>query len=380
MNRPLLFAFLDSWHSDTERGSGTAVGIAGLARALEVVGQRVEVIRPTRGGRGLAGRILFNISLPGRITSDRDRMPDVVVGFDLDGFRWARRRPRGLPYLVALKGIAADEARFEQSARQRWLLRSIAALERRNAAGADRVLVPSRYSRQRAVDHYRIPAGKVDVVPEAVDLRPWRSLARKYRSVGARKRLRPPTILSVARQYPRKDTRSLIRAMKIVAEAHPAARLVVIGGGPELPRLRRLSGKLALEEHVSFRGAVAGDHDVREAYFDADVFCLPSRQEGFGIVFVEAMAAGLPIVAARAGAIPEVVEHGRTGLLVPPSDPDALAAALAKLLASPDERRMLGAAGTRAAERYGLEVVGRELVHRIRPLVEASRQERSTSF
>ena len=378
MNRSLRFAFLDSWHSDPERGSGTAVGIAGLARALESVGQRVEVIRPTRTGRGLANRILFNISLPDRLTSDQT--PDIVVGFDLDGFRWARRRPRDRPYVVALKGIAADEARFERSARQRWLLRSIAALERRNAACADRVLVPSRYSRQCAVDHYGIPGAMVEVVPEAVDLRPWRTLARQYRDEDASNSLQPPTVLSVARQYPRKDTQTLIRAMKIVVEGHPAARLVVIGGGPELPRLRNLANELALEDHVSFRGPLARDHDVRAAYFEADLFCLPSRQEGFGIVFVEAMAAGLPVVAARAGATPEVVKHGRTGILVPPSDPDALAAVLVRLLASPDERRMLGEAGTRAAERYGLEVVGRDLVRRIRPVVEASRQERSGSF
>ena len=159
-------------------------------------------------GRGLAGRILFNISLRDRVISDHT--PDVVVGFDLDGFRWAHRRPQGLPYVVALKGIAADEARFERSARQRWLLRSIATLERRNAGGADRVFVPSRYSRRRAVDHYGIPAGKIEVVPEAVDLRPWRALAQEYRGEGARNRLRHPTILSVARQYPRKDTRTLL--------------------------------------------------------------------------------------------------------------------------------------------------------------------------
>lgn len=372
MNRSLRFAFLDSWHSGPERGSGTAVGISGLARALESVGHRVEMIRPTRMGRGLAGRILFNISLRDRVISDHT--PDVVVGFDLDGFRWAHRRPQGLPYVVALKGIAADEARFERSARQRWLLRSIATLERRNAGGADRVFVPSRYSRRRAVDHYGIPAAKIEVVPEAVDLRPWRALAQEYRGEGARNRLRPPTILSVARQYPRKDTRALLRAMKIIVERHPTTRLTVIGGGPELPQLRGLSNELALNRHVSFRGPVARDHDVRTAYFEADVFCLPSLQEGFGIVFVEAMAAGLPVVAARAGAVPEVVRHGRTGLLVPPSDPDALAAALMSLLENPEERRRLGAAGPRAAERYGLETVGRDLVRGIRSLVDASRR------
>ena len=168
--------------------------------------------------------------------------------------------------------------------------------------------------------------------------------------------------------------------MKVVVDSYPEVRLIVIGGGPELPRLRSLSSELALDEHVTFRGPVARNRDVRAAYSEADLFCLPSRQEGFGIVFVEAMAAGLAIVAARAGATPEVVEHARTGLLVSPSDPGALASALMRLLASPEERRTLGAAGTRAAERYRLETVGRDLVHRIRPLVEASRQERPVSF
>ncbi len=378
MSGSLRFAFLDSWHPDPERGSGTAVGIAGLVQALELLSHRVEIIRPVRATRRLVDRIRFNLSLADRITSGDE--PDVVVGFDLDGFRWAHRRPRGVPYVVSLKGIAADEARFARSPRERWVLRMLASLEQTNALGADQVVVPSRYSRDFAVDHYGIPAGKIQVVPEAIDVRPWRALGDRHRDPDGGNPSRPPTILSVARQYPRKDTRTLLHAMKVVVDSYPEVRLIVIGGGPELPRLRSLSSELVLDEHVTFLGPVARNRDVRAVYSEADLFCLPSRQEGFGIAFVEAMAAGLAIVAARAGATPEVVEHARTGLLVPPSDPGALASALMRLLASPEERRTLGAAGTRAAERYGLETVGRDLVHRIRPLVEASRQERPVSF
>ena len=174
MSGSLRFAFLDSWHPDPERGSGTAVGIAGLVQALELLSHRVEIIRPARATRRLVDRIRFNLSLADRITSGDE--PDVVVGFDLDGFRWAHRRPRGVPYIVSLKGIAADEARFARSPRERWVLRMLASLERTNALGADQVVVPSRYSRDFAVDHYGIPAGKIQVVPEAVDVRPWRAL------------------------------------------------------------------------------------------------------------------------------------------------------------------------------------------------------------
>ena len=378
MNRSLRFTFLDSWHCVPDQGSGTTVGIAGLSQALELLGHRVEVIRPIRASRRLVDRIRFNLSLANRIDSGDE--PDVVIGFDLDGFRWTHRRPRHVPYIVSLKGIAADEARFARSAREGWVLRMLAILERRNASGADQVLVPSRYSREFAVDRYGIPPGKIQVVPEAIDIRTWKALRDRHGDPHAGNRSRPPTVLSVARQYPRKDTRTLLRAMKVVVARHPEVRLIVIGGGPELPRLRRLSRNLDLDGHVSFRGPVARDRDVRAAYFEADLFCLPSRQEGFGIVFVEAMAAGLPVVAARAGATTEVVEHERTGLLVPPSDPEALASALMRLLASPEERRTLGAAGIRAAERYRLEAVGNDLVHRVRPLIEASHQASPVSF
>ena len=366
MNRSLRFTFLDSWHPDPDRGSGTAVGIASLARALELLGHTVEIIRPVHASRTLVNRIRFNFSLVDRIGA-RDN-PDAVIGFDMDGFRWSRRRVRGIPYIVSLKGIAADEACFAQSARERWVLRMLASLERTNALGANQVLVPSRYSRDFAVDHYGIPAGRIHVVPEAIDIRTWTELRHRHMNLHADNPSRPPTILSVAHQYPRKDTASLLHAMRIVVERHPEAHLIVVGGGPMLPRLRRLSGALGLDAHVSFRGPVARDDEVRAAYFEADIFCLPSRQEGFGLVFVEAMAAGLPIVAVRAGATPEVVEHERTGLLVPPSDPVALASTLMRLLTSPETRKRLGEAGTRMAERYGLETVGRCFVDRIESL------------
>jgi glycosyltransferase involved in cell wall biosynthesis len=87
-------------------------------------------------------------------------------------------------------------------------------------------------------------------------------------------------------------------------------------------------------------------------YCNADAFCRPSRQEGFALVYLEAMAAGLPVVACRAAAVPEVVADGETGLLVPPLDPGALAAALARLAHDAPLRRRFGAAGRRCATLY----------------------------
>ena len=349
----LHILFLDSWRTEAWDGSGTAVGISGLRRGLEELGHRVEVVRPTGSSSpGIVQRLVFNFRLPGRLSRrvGGAGAPDVIVGFDLDGFRWsAVRKGTGgsPPYLVSLKGVAADEARFATSRSEALQLRLLAALEKRNARSADGVLVPSRYSAGVVERVYGISENRIHVIPEAVDIVPFQEVIPEPPPA--------PTILSVARQYPRKDTKTLLRALPLVRDRIPNVQLRVIGGGPELENLRALALELEVAHSVTFQGAVPEDEEVRRAYGQAHVFCLPSLQEGFGIVFVEAMAAGLPVVAARAGAVPEVVDEGKNAVLVPPGDPDALAAALIRLLEpgeGPALRRRLGEAGRKRSRRF----------------------------
>jgi starch synthase len=101
-------------------------------------------------------------------------------------------------------------------------------------------------------------------------------------------------------------------------------------------------------------------------YVSANLFCLPSVQESLGIVFLEAMAAGLPVVACRAAAIPEVVEDGVTGVLAPPRDPAGLAAALEALIADPGRARAMGEAGRRVVAAYTPERVAARLLEAVR--------------
>jgi glycosyltransferase involved in cell wall biosynthesis len=144
---------------------------------------------------------------------------------------------------------------------------------------------------------------------------------------------------------------------------------VVIGDGPEHGALRELVQRLGLGEVVRLLGALPDDGEVREWYRRSAAFCLPSIQEGFGIVFLEAMASGLPVVSTTATAIPEVVPHGRAGLLVPPRDPQALAEALITLLSNEELQARQRAFGRtyvapfswdRVAERFLAAVTSQE--------------------
>lgn len=355
-------AFLDSWARAPARGSGTAVAISGLAAGLGALGCRVTTVRPQIGDRRgpsggpprLSARLRFNLRL-----RRFDPSPyDAVVGFDLDGV-FLRRVPDAR-YAVSLKGVAADEGRFERGL-PRLTVGLLAALEGRNARRAARVLVTSEHCREVAVPAYGLDPARVAVVPEGIDVRAWERAAERFREE-RRPDGRPPVVLSVARQYRRKDTRSLVEAFGRLRASHPEARLRIVGGGPELPRLRARARELGLGDRVACLGEVADDEALRREYFAADVFCLPSLQEGFGIAFLEAMAASLPVVAARAAAVPELVPDGEVGLLVPPRDPESLAAALARLLDDEALRRRLGEAGRRRVERYDWQVVAREFL------------------
>jgi glycosyltransferase involved in cell wall biosynthesis len=128
-----------------------------------------------------------------------------------------------------------------------------------------------------------------------------------------------------------------------------------VGDGPHAAPLRRLAGELQLADTAAWLGDVPRSQLAAE-YNRADVFCLPSVQEGFGIVLLEAMAAGKPIVASRAAAIPEVAPHG---LLVEPENAEALAAAIETLYRSPEQRVAIGAEGLRRVEAFDAPRVAR---------------------
>ncbi|HEX8376114.1 MAG TPA: glycosyltransferase, partial [Geminicoccaceae bacterium] len=194
------------------------------------------------------------------------------------------------------------------------------------------------------------PPSKVAVIRNGVTPRPaTRARAEIRAALGLADD--EPAILTVARLSPQKDHRTLLAAIPAILAREPRARFLWVGAGPLEARLRWAVRAAGLGRSVRMLGA---RDDVTDLLAAADLFVLPSRFEGLPLVLIEAMAAGLPVVATRVCGTDEVVDHGRTGLLARSRDPDDLARAVSAVLASPARGAALGAAGReRSARDFG---------------------------
>jgi glycosyltransferase involved in cell wall biosynthesis len=155
-----------------------------------------------------------------------------------------------------------------------------------------------------------------------------------------------PLVLAIGRLIEQKDHATLLDAFARVHRTHPDARLAILGWGPLEAQTKAHVARLGLDDAVFVLGRV----EPRDWLTRADVFAHTSRWEGFGIVLLEAMLAGLPVVATHVSAIPEIVLDGETGLLAPPGDVAAVADALEHVLDDSELRRRLGEAGRRRAQ------------------------------
>jgi glycosyltransferase involved in cell wall biosynthesis len=192
-----------------------------------------------------------------------------------------------------------------------------------------------------------VPEARLITIPNGVDA--------AYFQPGTGPDAGPPRVLCVARMAPDKDHDTLLAAFRLTARALPAAELWLLGDGPRLGEVRELAGRLLPEGRVKF---LPPREDLRPLLHQASLLVLSSKTEALPNVVLEAMAAGLPVVATRVGGVPELVVPGRTGWLVDPGDPPGLAAALSRVLADPDGRRALGREGrARACREFSLEAM-----------------------
>lgn len=338
--------FITAVPLNVRRGSGCYVGTRTLVEGLGHLGTNVTMITPGMTTPVYTTtRILFNETLRWRRFSG-----DATVGIDADGYAIAGRR-KSAPHIACIKGVLGDAVPFESGA-TRLSMSLQARLEAKHALRAALVITVSRYCAERLEELYG--AKNVVVVPELIELDAWRQLFRANAAADPGKF----TVLSVCRFYPRKRLEVLLRAAALLRRTLPEMEIRVVGNGPEYRRLRRICHQLRLEPMVRWLGDLSRARLAAE-YNQANVFCLPSIQEGFGIVFLEAMAAGKPIVASRAAAVPEVVHNG---ILVEPENPEALAEGLFRLYRDPDLCQRLGAAGLRDVEQFEMHRVARQFL------------------
>jgi glycosyltransferase involved in cell wall biosynthesis len=166
----------------------------------------------------------------------------------------------------------------------------------------------------------------------------------RFRSAATRARTDPVRLLAVGRLHPVKGHAILLEALRLLLDEGVSVALTLVGDGPLRASLERRAAELGVGNAVTFAGNV-GQDAILDFYEAADVFCLPSFGEGIPVVLMEAMAMRLPVVASGVMGIPELVDDGLNGLLVPPGRPDRLAAALGRLIDEPALRRELGESG-----------------------------------
>lgn len=350
---------------DVRNGSGCYVGTSTLAESLRRFGIGVELIRPNLTTPFFTTtRLLFNESLRWRQFDGA-----ATIGVDADGYAIAGRRKR-LPHIACIKGVLRDAVRFESGA-TRASLALQADLERRNARHADLVITVSRYCAEKLEEFYGVRDAVV--VPELIDLEGWR---HQFKVNPAEPDPHKFTVLSVCRFYPRKRLEVLLRAAMLLRKAIPQLEIRIVGNGPQRDRLQAICRKLGLGPVVRWLGDASRSR-LAEEYNRCDLFCLPSVQEGFGIVFLEAMAAGKAIVAVRAAAIPEVV---RNGILVEPDQPEALADAIRHLYLHPDNRQAMGMAGYRGVADFDMSRIGARFLTEIVRVSPALRTEEINTY
>jgi glycosyltransferase-like protein len=230
------------------------------------------------------------------------------------------------------------------------------AFEKRAVADSRNTFVVSEYWRDLLKREY---AHESVIAYNGLDLADFEPLPER--------KSKAPTVLFVGGLEPRKGLEDMIRAMKLVVSEVPSARLVVVAkagfrGTDQWSAYESLARHLELTDRIDFRESV-GQETLLGLYSDCDVLALPSRNEGWGLALMEAMACGKPVVATRVGGIPELIENGTEGLLVEAGDVKGIADSITRLLHDPAQSARMGEAGKRRVKKFSWDSTAKVVLH-----------------
>lgn len=265
------------------------------------------------------------------------------------------RRRLGVPVVQLFHALGTTKQRHQGSADTSPGARI--AVERQIVREADRVIAQCPAERAELLHDYATDAARLVSIAGAVNPQRFRPVPRAWARAQLGLPLERPIITYVGRMLPRKDVRNIVRALALLAREGPApAPLLLLVGGetadadplatPEIGVLQRLATELGVHDLVRFTGKRQPD-ELYLFYGAADVVVTTPWYEPFGLTPLEAMACARPVIGAAVGGIRFTVQHGVTGWLVPPRDPQALAVCLRHVLSQPDLRLRMGRAARR---------------------------------
>lgn len=300
------------------------------------------------------------------------------------------RRSWGIPLVHMFHTLGVMKNRVARSVEEVETSRRV-AIERQLLRAADAIVAATPLDRAQMVWHYGADPDRIRVIPCGVDL----DLFRPQPQVAARVRLglspQEQLLLCVGRMEPLKGMDCLIRALALLYTRHPdwrdTVRVILVGGGSEAQpdlwnteqrRLATLRVESGVADRVSFLGAQPQQR-LPDYYAAADVVVIPSHYESFGMVALEALACGTPVVASHVGGLSYTIEDGRNGLLVPPDNPEALADRLERLLTDVDLALTLRHAARQRAQSYAWSSVARRMIQLYRELITRQRDRRSSA-
>jgi phosphatidyl-myo-inositol dimannoside synthase len=282
------------------------------------------------------------------------RMRRLIASHDVDTVWFGAAAPLALLAPLARDAGASRVIASTHGHEVGWSMLPLARTAlRRIGNDTDLVTFISQYTRDRFASAFG-PRAALERLSPGVDTDRFEPDSVARAELRARYRLgERPVIVCLSRLVPRKGQDMLIRALPAIRQRIDGAALVIVGGGPHRTTLHQLAHQFGVAEHVVFTDGVPAD-ELPAHHAMADVFAMPCRTrgagldvEGLGIVYLEASASGVPVVAGRSGGAPESVIDGETGLVVDGRDVGAIAVAVGDLLADPDRAAQMGAAGRR---------------------------------
>jgi len=220
------------------------------------------------------------------------------------------------------------------------------------------IVIPSESIKEILIRDYGLEDGYT-VIPTGTDLKPFlRADGKALRQ--SKGWQNDKVIISIGRLAPEKNWETLLRAVTQVCSQHPDMRLVLIGDGPDKQNLEVLAAELGIAERVSFIGRLPFE-DVPTYLEAADMFSFASVTETQGLVTIEAMAAGLPIVAVDGSGTHDIVDNGKEGFLVE-NDPNALASAINEMLSDPKQMKQFSANALKKAKTFDMNRLGKQMI------------------